>query len=760
MKNPYPKPLVMPPAGHPRVYVTKDCLPRIKENLTKPQNQQAYEIHKKNLESASDGALPYDKPDRPESSNYESMIISIIESFAFEYLLTGDIKYGLRAIEMLRTNINRLTFRNDGYVYNLLGQIIFDIAIVYDWCHDLLLKDDMEFFYKHTIKMAEKMEVGWPPIRQGSVVGHGPEAQILRDLYGAGIAMYDEYPDVYLWAGGRYFSEFVPARIFMHDSHMLNQGSHYGAYRLQWDALSAFLSRAMGIDYVFGKQHEFCLYWALYGRRPDGHMLVDGDVSVRLVPKDKYYANYSRAMLHTGNYFGNPYLKWEASRGLPCFVSEKPVTNQSVNCVELLLLNDPDLAPKSPDELPLTKYFPSPKGGFIARTSWEYGADSNAVIAEMKINEWYFANHHHLDAGSFQIYYKGILATDSGYYGGVFREGWTGNNNGSTGYGSPHDINYNKRTVAHNAMLVYDPDEQFIFEDTHKLANDGGQALVNGGREPMTLDELFFENRHKVCDILGHEFGKDLIKPAFTYLKGDLTRAYSAKVSDYQRSFVFFNLFNDENPAALVVFDRIVSSNKDFKKSWLLHGLEEPEIDGCNVVFKNTKDNCKGKLTLDVLLPKRFNIEKIGGEGAEAFVDGVDYYAKTDPADLCEGGGYRVEVSPGIASEMDYFLNVMQVGEHTTKALPAQLIETEAVAGAVIADRVAIFSKSSERQTCDLEFYVPDGNYEILVADVAAGDWDIERNGRKICTEKASEDGGVVVFKGSGGDYRLRKKSS
>ena len=42
----------------------------------------------------------------------------------------------------------------------------------------------------------------------------------------------------------------------------------------------------------------------------------------------------------------------------------------------------------------------------VARTGW----GDDAVIAEMKINEYNFVNHQHLDAGAFQIYYRGALA--------------------------------------------------------------------------------------------------------------------------------------------------------------------------------------------------------------------------------------------------------------------------------------------------------------------------------------------------------------
>ena len=50
-------------------------------------------------------------------------------------------------------------------------------------------------------------------------------------------------------------------------------------------------------------------------------------------------------------------------------------------------------------------------------------------------------------------------------------------------------------------------------------------------------------------------------------------------MSDFDRSFLFYNLKDETHPAAMIVFDRVVSKNKDFKKTWLLHGVEEPTCD-------------------------------------------------------------------------------------------------------------------------------------------------------------------------------------
>jgi heparin/heparan-sulfate lyase len=54
--------------------------------------------------------------------------------------------------------------------------------------------------------------------------------------------------------------------------------------------------------------------------------------------------------------------------------------------------------------------------------------------------------------------------------------------------------------------------------------------------------------------------------PEYTYLKGDITRAYSEKVRQVVRSFVFLNLRNARVPAALVLFDRVVAADPALRK--------------------------------------------------------------------------------------------------------------------------------------------------------------------------------------------------
>lgn len=81
--------------------------------------------------------------------------------------------------------------------------------------------------------------------------------------------------------------------------------------------------------------------------------------------------------------------------------------------------------------------------------------------------------------------------------------------------------------------------------------------------------------------------------PAFSYIKGDLTKAYSdSKMASYKRGMVFMDLFNEEYPAAMVVFDRVVSKNASFQKKFLLQSCFEPAIENNRIIITVTEDGC------------------------------------------------------------------------------------------------------------------------------------------------------------------------
>jgi len=747
--NPYNQPAITPPSEHPRLFVRSGDIERLQENITKGELTQVWS---KVLTASAQNVTGTLNPPPPgdKATNYDPVVISVIRANALLYLLNGDSAAGQKAVNVMYNFFNTVVFPSHtaGGTPRDMGETIVTAAIVYDWCHNLMNDAQRLNFRQNMERIAINMEMGYPSTKLGAVVGHGAESELMRNVLSFGVAAYDENPNIYNIAAGRFFDQYVEARNYMYAGEWHHQGESYGMSRFQWDMFATFLFDRMGAGNVFDPQLKKLPYQDIYTQRPDGQRLRSGDGFSTYFGLGQYWTNDIMAFMLTSSYYQDPILRGEFLKRYNYGTS-----NSLIDDIWMVLFDDPTLPAASEKSLPLTKYFGDPMGVMVARTGWENGLQSYTAVAQMNINETYFANHQHLDAGSFQLYYKGGLAIDSGIYQGV-----------TDGYGSPSDINYNKRTIASNSMLVYDPSEKFHYWGT-EIANDGGQRTPNNLAEPNTLDALLNPaNRYKTADVMHHSFGPDANTPDYTYIKGDLTKAYSSKIGDYKRSMVFLNMKDSLHPAVLLVHDKVTSTNPTFKKTWLLHSENEPEIEGNTVTIKRNENGYNGKLFNTALLPSCNDcITKVGGPGKEFYVNGVNYPNTTgDTYKNPEFGAWRVEISPTTDATTDEFLNVMQVMDNVNGPAPmaVEQVTGDKLLGAKISNRVVLFGKLSDTVGDSASFTVGANESKLyyLVTDLAPGFWTVTKNGETARTQyEVTQDEGELYFSGSPGTYTLTR---
>ncbi len=185
------KPAITPPAGHPRVWVTPQSLPVIKARLTEGENAEAWNKVK------AAAIVPFNfNFDPQEEIFYREDVEKAVETKAFYYLMTGDKAVGREAAKLMQDYLSVLEFGNVTYgdITREIGRSIYVAALVYDWCYDLLSKDELANLRHHMLRLARDMEIGWPPFMDSIINGHGNEAQISRDLLAMSIALYDEDP--------------------------------------------------------------------------------------------------------------------------------------------------------------------------------------------------------------------------------------------------------------------------------------------------------------------------------------------------------------------------------------------------------------------------------------------------------------------------------------------------------------------------------------------------------------------------------------
>lgn len=741
--NPYDAPPVSPPSEHPRLFVRNDDLDEIRDRLDEGEVAEAWN---RMLQAADRDYTGLLAAPAAGATNYNAEVMKTIKAKALLYLLEEDETSGEEAVEMMTNYLNTVVMPlSVTSITRQMGETLALGSIIYDWCYPLMDASQRSDYVDRFVEIMQQMEIGFPPSLQGSVVGHGAEAQLLRDQLSVGIAVYDETPAIYNIVAGRFFQDYVDPRDFAYEAGAQHQGDSYGPYRYQWDVFAAWLFNRMGAGDVFDEAQRNTPYEWLYARRPDGQLMRDGDTFQSTTALGQYWTDPMTYLL-PASYYKDPFLKHEYLR--------QAKYNTSLDDLWIILLDDPSVESVSEESLPLTRYLGDPYGEMIARTGWAGGLQSSSVVATMKVGSTWFGNHQHLDAGQFQLYYKGGLAIDSGIYQGT-----------QGGYGSSHDLNYNKRTIAHNAMLVYDPDETFSYFST-SVANDGGQRIPNNGIEPPNLDYLTDPaNGYETAQVEAEGVGPDAEKPDYSYIKADLTDAYSAdKMDDYKRSFVFLNLKNDEHPAALVVFDKVTSADENFKKTWLMHSQTEPSISGDTVTIERTDNGYNGKLVNRTLLPGSDNasIAKIGGSGSEFEVNGVNYpQSQSSAINSAEAGAWRVEVSPENEAETDLFLNVMQVmdAEGGPEPLETEALDSDTMAGVLISDRAVLFAKSGEATGGTVDFELPESaeDVRVLVTDLSPGFWTVVRDGQtaSVQYEVTAEDGTLYFEGGEAGEYTL-----
>ena len=742
-----------PPTGHPRVYLRPDDVVSLRKRY-EHQSPQTNLLRKWIKEEASYDTDGIVQDGQPLEATYRAY-----EANAFFYLIYQDKEKGLKAkrqvLNYFRTlqggKYKRPAFTSRKKTYSIRGA-----ALVYDWCYDLFTTGERAELIENVIRIAKSTEYGWPVVLPNGgihheyVTAHWAEEKH-ANMLAFGIACYDEDPHFYDLMAKDLYENFVPLRNFKNAGHKFEQGNFYSG-RFIHELETTALITGMGADNPYTPDQAKVLHYRIYSLRPDGLVMPEGDGFMA----KPFHGRQLPAYLIGAKIYKDPLLQWAAHS----FLNKQKKgswARTKYGAAMMLCWYDEKLVPAKLDTMPLTRYFPTPHGNMITRTGWGLdvnnpAADKNVAIIKLDMAEYNLGGHAHADAGNFSIYYKGPLAIDAGIYGA--------DKKGKKFGGDIHSYYYTK-TIAHNSLLIHDPD----YVRRHG-SNSGGQFVFPKWKTTGELEQM---TRRTM--ILGHDFGPDPDKPEYSYLSGDLTRAYRSddldqpnKVKEVKRSFVVLNHFNEKNPASLIVFDRITSRSPDFKKTWLLHAQQKPLIEGTKqIVFHDdTKRGYRGKLVNETLLPAIENaeIKLIGGPGREFEVQGVDYPPKNpEEIDTKEGGRWRIELSPEEAGKTDLFLNVSQVMDSRNGAveLPVMKVEGEDFVGAAISDRLVLFSKEMQNISKKVRFEVPDiiGKYKVLITGLNTGEWMILTQGKKQRIT-VSKEAGTLYLPLGGGKYVLR----
>ena len=626
---------------HPRLLFNSTTLSDVKAAMGKIENSAKLQSV---ISVASDytSGIPSGNTQGYDGEDYKEEILQTIRAKAFLYRMTGVTLYGYDAIRMMKEFITSFKIADTSDPCRRYGEVMFATAQVYDWCYDLLTSaDKKQFIIGVEKKCGPGMEVGFPPSKQGAISGHGCERQILRDYLAFAIAIYDDEPTWYKYIAGRVYQEYVPVRNEYYKAGYYPQGiSTYLPIRFGSDLWSAWLLEAATGKFPYNASDMKQVMRSAYSHIMKG--VSDNGKTVIFSEGDHQGRSGKEAMkqmalpsMISAYLFNDPVaMSWADFADYSYFTSTYYMILKSKGTT--------GTSSTRYDGLDLILYNGGWLGQMIAHSSW----DGNSASVYMKIGNRTTANHDHADSGSFQIFYKSLLAGDSGYY---------------DKYESDHHSFYHQATVAHNSIVL----------------KDGNTIL--GQKQPSETTSLstWQGSSYKMGTTTGFAYGYSdtaKTKPTYAYIAGDIADAYCA-TSIYslfgtvlrttssssnmercdRRMLAVYDTGNSDVPMYFFVYDNMTAKDSKYQKVFLLHTVTEPSISGKTA----TVVNGDGKLVLQNVVGN-CTLSKVGGSKPANWTVGSKTYALTKD-DKTDGYWGRLEVATASGSKSSIMLNAMYV---------------------------------------------------------------------------------------------------
>ncbi|RLG33652.1 hypothetical protein DRN98_03630, partial [Methanosarcinales archaeon] len=620
-----------------------------------------------------------------------------IYKYGFLYQMTHEDKWGdyaLNAMRQIPASLRAYGGRNNGYAYAIEG-----LSIGFDWCYDKIVKREEQDYF---ISLINKYFPGNLQNIKHLPDFHNYAAQAELAMLLAGLSTYGDNPKGRLFISqareivefgcslfGRWYN--VKESVSYVDGTCNWEGLTYGrrqlfAYIKYCEALRT------ATEGKINPWDEFaCIenagYYVIYSLRPDGLFENIGDVNYR---KLTYFDINNIAALQSTfkNRHFSAFLKryYHLSEGK--FRTNVWLGHYNASLIFFLIWYDPNVPAAPLEHLPKSKRF-----GDVVVIRTGFKPEDTFVTFKCGLH-WGF--HTQLDHGSFTIFKYAPLAIDSGFY-----DTWWGE-------GRRQNWNYWKRTIAHNTLLIYNPEEKEVhWPRNFQLVNDGGQRpawvtfhpphmWTGGHNRPMCIRDL--ERRFEEFEmgrIETYEYATQ-----YVYIKADLTKAYNnkycgrgsnppCKVAKVVREFVFIP------DRTIITFDKIISLKRVYNKKWLLHcgsyydKSGKPELNGKFKLIRGNEEggiaestdtdlvrvtNGAGKLFFKILLPQDCVVRRIGGKGYEFWVNGENW--PISKRGIPKGrededpGAWRVEVEPAKRRKYDEFLIVLYACGKRVQLMP------------------------------------------------------------------------------------------
>ena len=532
------------PAGHPRLFLRPEDLPRLRAQATGnlvgvfaeiqgeadriiesgPTPEPTHMGSARNKEDVE--AVKYWWPNREQSER----ACKEAETLAFVYLITQDKKYGEAA---RRWVLHLAAWNPDGPTNFRLNceaakPMLFRPARAYDWAHDMFTPQEREQIWAITQR---RIQDAWESGEVAYGTGHlnspyGSHAnRVFHKIGEAGIAFLGEIPQAETWLDYALNKFFACYPVWADDDGGWHEGvSYWSGYQSKAVWWLQVMQSALGIDGLkkpfFAKVGDYPLYIAPPGSPNSGF----GDLSYRPPsPSVGSFLEYHVRMKGSQSDGASAaYWRWwmeqwnmKASDGILGF---------------LYAANLPALPPaKSPVELPTSKVF---RGIGVASLHTTLLDSRDDVHLLFKSSPFGTQSHGHNPHNTFQLnaYGESLLTTC------VYRDL----------HGSKFHYEWAHSTAAHNGVLV------------------NGEGQIKHTAAPNGR-------------ISSYKF-----TPEWDYCVGDATDAYGGRLTRFQRHIALIKPAPVSSAGPFIVIYDDLEAKEPSSFQFMLHALDEFEIDESN----------------------------------------------------------------------------------------------------------------------------------------------------------------------------------
>lgn len=463
------------------------------------------------------------------------MVLSLCQA----YLLTGSEKYIPKAIaigmEAAGWDPKGITGSRDFTD----GTCMYDLALVYDTFYDKLTTEQKNSLLKAIKERAGKFYKSWVNNIESKVLSGHVWQLILNEFFKTSLAVYHDEPEAAHWLSYAYELFLNRAPVLGGIDGAWAEGVSY--FQMNMEVLTeipAKIKTYTGFDFIqyhpwYQKNADWLIYQFPPGSSADGY----GDNTEDLFEPPASYAAYAEVM---AKLMQNPKYTWyyqQLQKYQPTDLSQE----SSMRWYRMLHTEKLTL-PVVPDNFHLSMSHVFKEVG-VGSLHTRPENTKNDIMVAMRSSPFGAYGHILADQNTFNILVAGKRL--------FYRTGY------KVSMDDPHRLGWSKHTKGQNGVLI------------------------NGEGQPYTAEAY-------------GNFSRFLEGEELSYMKGDASNAYQSKESkeDYGVNKFYRNMVLLK-PGIIVIYDEL-ESVADANWSWLIHSLENMQLDSVHNTFTASIAHVKG----------------------------------------------------------------------------------------------------------------------------------------------------------------------